>query len=246
MRELNLIGEHWKDNLIGLTWDKRLQAAILTKRTREMRLAKAELDLRMLDRGETPHQSSCEGTFLTVLRSKKKPVIEDIGFSTPEDMFMNNYGSWLAGMFMGLNQMKPQSNQFYMVTTGNVNTGFIAHCTYYGSYSYAFNYGTGNGTQFQLGSSTTASTRAMYAIQSAFSSSPEKNPFPTGPGCYAPGSGTVSFSGAISAGGSGTVNEVAWIAQWYQGTAMLARDVLGVGVAFVAGNSLIPTGAISI
>ena len=53
------------------------------------------------------------------------------------------------------------------------------------------------------------------------------------------------FSEAISAGGSGTVNETGFFGYWWfqdnSGTLhtyMLFHDILGAGVAFVAGNTI--------
>jgi hypothetical protein len=246
MKEITLKGEHWQDNLIGLSWNDRLKDAIAQKYLREIRLAKAELDLKTLDLGETPIQSTIECTFFTALKSPSKPKIEDIGFSIPEDMFTNNFGLWLAGFFQGANQLKPSGGQFTGINEANGGLSGLIYATYYSSYQYPFNNTTGMGTQFKIGSSNAAAARTQYAIQTAFGTAPESTRFPTGPGCYAVAGGVISFCGAITAGGSGTVNEVALFGNWYNGVEMLARDVLGGGVAFVAGNSLVATGAISI
>ena len=107
----------------------------------------------------------------------------------------------------------------------------------------------GAGTQFQLGSSTTAPTRADYKINTALGTAPESGLFSTGIGSYA--SGYVSIGGAISAGGSGTVNETGVFGYWFSATNstpysfMLFHDVLSSGVSYVAGNTLYVSYSIS-
>ena len=107
------------------------------------------------------------------------------------------------------------------------------------------------GTKFQVGSSTTAAARTQYAIQAAFSTAPESSQFSTGAGSYAAGGGVMSCAGAIAAGGSGTINEVASFGYWpYSSsnmcTVMLTREVLGSGVSFSSGNAIVCTLSINI
>jgi hypothetical protein len=62
---------------------------------------------------------------------------------------------------------------------------------------------------------------------------------------------TISFGNLIAAGGSGTVNEIGlftnfdYLSNGYD-TFMVTHNILGAGVAFVAGNLLVGTLAINI
>jgi hypothetical protein len=103
------------------------------------------------------------------------------------------------------------------------------------------------GTLLQLGSSTTAATRIDYKINTALGTAPESGLFATGNGVYGGSSGSgaasMSFSGSVSAGGTGTVNEAGFFGQFTMisgtiTTFMLFHDVLSSGVAYVAGNIL--------
>ena len=61
----------------------------------------------------------------------------------------------------------------------------------------------------------------------------------------------VSFENVIIAGDSGTINEIGlfnlcgWLNGWSCNT-MMTHDIVGSGVAFVAGNPLVGTFAINI
>ncbi len=73
--------------------------------------------------------------------------------------------------------------------------------------------------------------------------------FQCGPGAYA--AGVISFGNLITAGGSGTINEIGLfnLCSWYNGWGshtMMTHDILSSGVAFVAGNPLVGTFAINI
>ena len=254
MEEIRLVGEHWQDNLIGLRWNDRLQAAVNQKHLNEVRLAKAELDLTQLKKGKLLEQNMIDSAVIAVLKSTSDPKILDVGFSVPEDMFMNNFGLWFATILQPGNlSYATYPIQGYSMTD-ITNTARAITSQYYqgGSPTQCYNNSnTGAGTQFQVGSSTAAAARTQYQIQTPFGTAPESGRFSSGAGSYAAGSGVVSCAGAIAAGGSGTINEVALFGlwgiianNWY--TFMLTREVLGAGVAFVAGNPIVATLTINI
>ena len=120
----------------------------------------------------------------------------------------------------------------------NAPNAFSNHC-----FNSAWNSAYGlTGTEMQLGSGTTAAMRTDYAIETALGSAPESGRFSTTQGSY--NAGYVSFAGAITAGGSGMVNETGFFGAWNTNADnnvsrfMLFRDILGSSVNYTAGNIL--------
>lgn len=174
--------------------------------------------------------------------------ILDIGFNTPEDLILDNFGLFLAGNVR--NPVATYSGGVFK-DIANVSKTINVFGQAAGS---AYNYGYSAlacGTLLQLGSGTTAAARSNYAIQTALGTAPENTTFGTGYGSYAAGTGYVNFASSITAGGSGTVNETGFFGRWVDQTQslvtiMLFHDILGSGVAFIAGNSLIVSYSIAI
>ena len=131
------------------------------------------------------------------------------------------------------------------INTSNSQQTFQPWYSASGSYGYTIGQfyliASGVGTEMQFGSSTTAAQRTDYKIGTALGTAPESGLFSTGLGSYAGGS--VSFSGAISAGGSGTINEMGFFmalcnTSTAQQIIMMFHDILGSGVGYSAGNTL--------
>jgi hypothetical protein len=241
--DLVLKGEHWKDNLSGLKWTSTLIDKVMTKHLHEVRLWRVEDDLPKLKAAKTMDEiiayqkqslsRMLDTSCVAALRSEKDLRIKEIGFNVADDMFLNNFGTKLAALIHG--------NQ------GGID-GYTARTS---STSYGPNwYATASSYWvIQFGSGTTAAQRNNYAMQTAFATSPESTKFQCGPGAYA--AGVISFGNLITAGGSGTVNEIGlfnicgWQSGWGNFT-MMTHDILGSGVAFVAGNPLVGTFAINI
>jgi hypothetical protein len=155
-------------------------------------------------------------------------------------MFLNNFGTKLAALIHG-----NQGGIDGYIVYDETNTARTSNTSYGPNwYATASTYWT-----IQFGSGTTAAQRNNYAIQTAFATAPESTKFQCGPGAYA--AGVISFGNLITAGGSGTVNEIGlfnlcgWLNGW-SGNTMMTHDILGSGVAFVAGNPLVGTFAINI
>jgi hypothetical protein len=221
------------------------------KHLHEVKLWRAEDELPKLQAAKTLDEmielqkdSLCrmlDTSCVAVLRSEKDMRIKEIGFNVPDDLFLNNWGTLLASVIHG-NQGGITGYTLYDET----NTARTSDGTYAASFS---NQSTSVYFTIQFGSGTTAAARNNYAIQTAFATTPESTKFQCGPGAYA--SGVISFGNLITAGGSGTINEIGLFTQQRMNDAsyrhyMITHDILGSGVAFVAGNPLVGTFAINI
>ena len=180
---------------------------------------------------------------VAALRSEKDHRIKEIGFNIPNDMFLNNWGQLLASIIHGNTGGVNGAQTLYDETnTARVNNNS----------SYYINLTSLAGNIFfavQFGSGTTAAARNNYAIQTAFATAPESTKWQCGPGAYA--NGVIAFGNLITAGGSGTINEIGlfwygWCSDSNYRYYMMTHDILGSGVAFVAGNPLVGTFAINI
>ncbi len=245
-----LKGEHWEDNLSGLKWTPKLKEAVLSKHTVDIRVWRAEDELVQLKKvkslkdidvfKEQALPRMIDASCVAVLKSMKDFRIKEIGFNRADDMFLNNWGTAIACGIHG------NTGAIYPYTMYNLTNSAIS----VGGGSFAFMSGsTNNYFMVQFGAGTTAAARSNFNIQTAFVTSPESTRFQCGPGAYA--GGTISFGNLIAAGGSGTINEIGlftyfdYLSNGYD-TFMVTHDILGAGVAFVAGNPLVGTFAISI
>ncbi len=246
-----LKGEHWKDNLSGLKWTSTFKDKVMAKHLHEVRLWRVEDDLPKLKAAKTIDEifayqkqslsRMLDTSCVAALRSERDHRIKEISFNVPDDMFLNNFGTKLAALIHG-NQGGLSGYVVYDETNAaRTNDNSYGPTWYCGNTS---TYWT-----IQFGSGTTAAQRNNYAIQAAFATSPESTKFQCGPGAYA--AGVISFGNLITAGGSGTINEIglfnlcAWQSGWGSHT-MMTHDILSSGVAFVAGNPLVGTFAINL
>lgn len=246
--------EHWKSNLVGLTFTKKLESAMLQRHSLEVGIERAETHLKemrlQLQRvnGVTPQklrvlQSINECSAVTVTNPDGKIV--DVGFNCADDLILDNFGKWLAGIAAAPTSVGDGAG--YTTVTLN-DTGNTARTVAIYREPSADAYSTFSapvvtgvmGSYIQLGDSDTAATRADFNIGSALPDAPESSMFGTSTGSY--GSGAISFSGAVTAGGASTAKEMGWFCKWKYGvtigTFMLFHDLLVPTVAYVAGQTL--------
>ena len=216
--------EHWQSNLQGTTYTTRLDRLIHERARQET----ARYLLAEAQRTGQLHARMHETVALSILNSKGK--IESVGINKPDDLILDNFGSWLAKIYRtpvyaaSAASLKDITNTARDVLTYNNDYGFA-------------NYGCG--TNIGIGSGTTTADRADYNIETAFGTSPESTVFGTTTGSYA--AGYISFSGAVTAGGSGTVNETGVFGFWYYSSYanfMLFHDNLETGQPFTAGQTI--------
>lgn len=175
-----------------------------------------------------------EGAMVAVTAAKTNKIL-DIGFNVAEDLILDNFGFFLAGLIR--TPINAQTT-FVMVDVTGANMTFGVGGTYPFCHTNSI-----YGTWLQVGTGTTPAARGDYIIETAFGTAPENARFGSSPGGYGAGSGSLSFSGAVSAGGSGTVNEQGFFMQGFNTSqqnkiVMWFHDILGSGVAFVAGNTI--------
>jgi len=221
LKELN---DNWEKQYLGARFSKRLEQKLLREHTE--RLLK-EVDHRIF-----------EAVVVSVLDRHKR--IKGIGLNLPNDLILNNFGTWLAAFIqapgtitvsISLKEVGGTTQTFHIFDYTSA-TNRLFNLNYIGDLAL--------GTQLQVGSGTTPAARTDSAITTPFTTAPESGRFATGSGSYA--AGVISFSGAITAGGSGTVNETGFFARWRRSatntidTIMLFHDILAAGVAFTAGQ----------
>lgn len=169
--------------------------------------------------------------------------ILDLGGSLPSDLFVDNFGTWLAAL---IRSPVNASTAFTMTNTAAASKTMNA--LHQGSNLSCFNYSSSAtptvGTQIQIGSSTTAPARADLNIGTAFGTAPESALFSTGTGSY--NAGTITISGSITSGGTGTINEALFAGKWVDSTLVatttattfcLIHDAT-TATAFTAGKSI--------
>ena len=246
-----LRNEHWEDNLSGLKWSPKLKDAVLLKHQMEIREWRSIEDLTLLkstkassyadlvELNRNLQQRIIESSCAAVLRSSSDFRIKEISFNKKDDLFLNNWGTFLASLIQPPNAQIGGYTLYDTTNTARTNSSSL--------WASNFFYNATVGFQIQFGAGTTAAARTNYAIQTAFTTAPEKNQFGCGNASYA--NGNISFGNLITAGGSGTINEIGLFGYFYwpyaaQYLFMLTHDILGASVAFVGGNPLVGTFAI--
>lgn len=221
--------EHWKDNLIGHKLDKRIEQAIHKRAQQET------MEYLMGNYGRRDVIPRLHETVFVATQNKGK--IQDISLNEPNDIILDNFGYVVAGL---IRQPTSTVNTVPLTDTGgNARTPNLYITSAAGSVTNCNS--ALAGTRMQLGSGTSTPARTDYAIQTPLATAPENTFFNTGAGSYA--AGVVSFSGSVTAGGSGTVNEAIFTGRWtYTGTTLadfaLFHDKLAAGVSFTAGKTL--------
>lgn len=188
--------------------------------------------------------------FSTVMITDKENVIKGIGQSKPNNLILDQFGTWLAGFLRA-----PVSANKNISITDTANNARTMVIYYDQATSFTFNcFDVGLvtcGSRIQCGSGTTVATRSDYAIETALGTAPENALFDSGTGVYAVGS--IACAGAVVAGGAGTVNETILTGHWRWGTGgdteadfALFHDILGSGEAYVLGNTITVTYTINL
>lgn len=221
VKEIDFESKSWRDQLRGATFSNKLSIKIT-----ESRLAEAQRShLRLPELG-------------MVAALNSDGVIKEIGFNREGDLFLDNFGQWLAGIVVcRSNQVKVLKD----IDGVNRNVPF----THIGSgdrWNRQINQSPG--MWFQLGSGSTSPSRSNYCIETAFATAPENAKFEGSWGMHT--SGFCINAGAISAGGSGTINESAAMTRWATNNNdeyffAIVRDAISPGVSFVASDVLCAT-----
>ncbi len=234
--------------MLGLTFNKRLEQAIHKKARAEA----AEFLLERMQRGLPIHLRLHETACVAVTDKKKK--ILDVGLNKPNDLVLDNFGTFLTGLLRA-----PQLGDT-RVSLNNLS-GVGRLCTMWGfqpstSYNMSFNVycqyqcNTPMGCFVQVGSGATAAARSNVAIETAFGTAPESGRFGASNSSY--GGGTLGIAGSTGAGGAGTIREAGLFFVCFYSTGgsvydtfMFFHDILGAPVAFVAGNTIIVSYALA-
>jgi len=177
--------------------------------------------------------------FVTVTDEKGKVLAR--GKSKPNNLILDNFGSLLAALISTV-AMDATKNVTLTDDGGNSRVLVTAAKLPSGSGSYYILYTEffPVGGQLRVGSGTTPPDRGDDSITTPFTTAPESGYFDAGSGSYA--AGTVSISGAITAGGSGTVNEVGLFLFLCFPTGptqykfMMFHDLISPGVSFTPGK----------
>jgi len=151
------------------------------------------------------------------------------------DLILDNYGIWLSGVFKG----GVLSKTVTLTTEAGLAKGVITYFT-----SSQFNSGGTLRVLLQVGSGTTAPTRADINIETAFASAPENNFFESTIPIYDNVNARFRNLGSITASGSGTINESILQHFWNDSTITgfiftSFRDIISPGVPFINGDSII-------
>lgn len=232
--------EHWRDNVLGLSLNERLTKAISERHHREILSDKIERQiLEIKNNTANPlgfEYNITESCFSAIINQKNKKIL-DIGFNTPGDLITDNFGIWWAAHLRGAGQ--GVATGCTLVNDANVQKTVGI----YGVQSSFFNINQLDGTAFQAGSSTTAAARNDYKIGTALGSAPENAISPAGWGSYGVGTGMINSANVLTAGGSGTVNEIGLFGRWDSGGSqfnfMLFHDILSSGISYVATNGIV-------
>lgn len=177
--------------------------------------------------------------FSTVIISKDK-IIKSVGQSKRNNLILDNFGVFLAGLIRAPVSANTESGNF----TAKDGTPNAWHMYRDVADQFEFNDGSGAGFHLQCGSGVTPATRSDYSIQTPLPTAPEDDVFPTGNGSYA--GGAVSLAGAVSCGGAGTVNETVLYAYLNNKSNAIENvaffhDLLVSGEAFVLGDTITVT-----
>lgn len=224
--------EHWLNNLQGATYTKQLEDAVHAKARRLTFDYLVENDLREARLHETVAVSILD----------RKNHILGISINKPNDLILNNFGKWLAALIRAPNG---DSTSVSLTDYQNSSQTFYTYAS-----NLAFNDVSEDlGTKLAVGSDDTAAARTDYHVGTTFGTAPESSLFDSGTGSYA--ATYISFSGAISAGDSGTVKETGFYGAWSTTGAalkyiMLFHDILETPKSFVAGNTINVSYSISI
>lgn len=229
LKELN---DNWEKQFLGKIFSKRLESRLIREHTERML---KEVDRRIF-----------ESVVVSVLDKKRR--IKGIGLNVHNDLILDNFGLLLASLIRApVADVTSVSLKDVDGVAKSFNSYSSAGATGQYTFNNALTVSCALGTQLQVGSGLTAPARDDYSIETPFATAPENGRFGSSSGSYAVGA--ISFSGSITAGGSGTVNETGFFGLWMDSgvqTVMLFHDLLATGVPFVAGQIILVSYSINL
>jgi len=164
------------------------------------------------------------------------------GQSKWRNLILDNFGLLLAGLIS--HHDVTTTTHVGLVDDGGVSRD-VAVATYRPEttdhYVFVHTSGSDIGGHMRIGSGTTAPARGDYGIETPFTVAPESDYFDAGTGVYS--AGTITISGSITAGGSGTINEAGFFFKLRDAASllriiMLFHDAISPGVSFSAGDPI--------
>lgn len=172
----------------------------------------------------------------------KNGKLKSVSKSKVGNLILDNFGKLLAGLIrapvsalssVSLKNVDGVAKSFYSYSSGGVSNY---------TFNNALTVACDLGTLLQIGSGSTPPLRSDFSIETPFGISPESGRFDTGTGSYV--DGVITFSGSITAGGSGTIREVGFFATWMDvgvQTIMLFHDAISPAKPFIPNDSITVT-----
>ena len=238
--------EHWKDNVVGLTLDVRLRRAMSKRHNEECQIARTETMIKKLKGNDTKiglTYNVCESTVVSIINPLTRKI-KDVGFNIPQDLVLDNFGNWFAGIMRGAPSATLESS-IVLVDDSNTARTLYIHSKNTGSAN-SFNGPSSStyvGTLMKAGSGATAAARSNYKIQTSLANAPESGYIYSSYGSYA--TGMINGVGVVTCGGSETVQEIGLFGAWAIASPvntiynfMLFHDVLGASLSTVAGDAI--------
>jgi hypothetical protein len=178
---------------------------------------------------------------LIIVQENKE--IKSLGGSKPNDLLVDNFGEWLAGMHRALGGG--------ISTFSIIDTSSVAQVlNWYEASDQQFTAGGNSntvpvGTEIQIGRGTTPPIRQDVNIETAFSNGGvEDSAISTGTGSYVPSQAQVRVPATIApTTGSGSISETVLFAKWYRTTntqikLLLAHDAISPVASFISAQSV--------
>jgi len=232
-KQICFTDKNWKEQLEGATFNKKLEDQIIGARINEARKNKEYYP---------------DMTMVTVL-SPKDHKIKDIGFNKPNDLLLDNFGNWIAGLAL------PTFNSGITKTLKNdagnnidMYMGYLTGAAFYWNHQV----NVAPGFVFRLGSSSVAPARTDYKIGAAFATAVSEGTWlESSYGMYTESNASSVFAGACVAGSVGVLKE-AMVFSWWGRSGVdgpyyfaLTHDAINP-VSFGTGDVLCATCTISI
>jgi len=163
----------------------------------------------------------------TLLKDKKTGEIKS-------NLILNNFGIFLAGLFKGDNLAKSVTLQ------DQSNVARIINIYAGGNFFNAILVG---GMDLRIGSGSTPPAGTNFNVETPFGTAPENINFASSNPVFNLGLRNFKYAGAITAGGSGTINESVTRAVWDDNGNVsrgwtLFRDIISPSVSFIIGQTI--------
>lgn len=150
------------------------------------------------------------------------------------DLILDQFGVWLAGLCKGSSANFGITIQDQFNASRSLNT--------YGGITFN-NDGIANKIELLIGSGITVPARTDFNVETAFGTAPESLAILSSNPVWNSSLGNFKNAGAITAGGSGTINESVLRSIWDDTTSVtrgfsLYRDIISPGQSFIAGQTI--------